>query len=76
MKMIGGFTALGLFLIILIYLKQESMLYVPKSPFQTPEENVNNYRSPADRGLNFEDCFVTTNDGVKLHGWHMSADFS
>lgn len=51
------------------------MLYAPKAPFQTPEENASSYNSPYDRGIKFQDVFVYTKDGVKLHGWHMSLDF-
>jgi hypothetical protein len=32
-KILLGFGALFIFMMILIYLKQESMLYVPKLPF-------------------------------------------
>jgi fermentation-respiration switch protein FrsA (DUF1100 family) len=76
LKTILGLCALGVFGMVLLMIKQESMLYVPKSPYQTPEENVENYNSPADRGLKFDDVFLTTKDGIKLHGWHMSLDFS
>ena len=30
--------------------------------------------TPADIGLEFEDVFFSTSDGVKLHGWYVSAD--
>lgn len=52
------------------------MFYVPKEPFQTPEENANNFNSPLDRGIKFENVYVTTKDKVKLHGWYMSLDFN
>jgi len=56
--MLFGFWALFLFMMLLIYLKQESMLYVPKLPFQLPEENSTNYNSPSDRGIKYEEISV------------------
>jgi hypothetical protein len=46
LKLCLGFVCLVVFTIFLVLYKQESMLYVPKQPFQTPEENASSYNSP------------------------------
>lgn len=64
---VGGFA---LFIVHLVW-RQESMLYVPcvMPGMVTPRDNPEGYRSPADRGLQFEDVFMTTSDSVRLHAW-------
>jgi hypothetical protein len=34
LKMIGGFLILALFFLLMLYFRQESMLYVPSQPIQ------------------------------------------
>ena len=67
---LGIFCLFGLS-ILMLYFKQEAMLYKPSQPFQFPEQNPDLYQSPKQRGIPFEDVYITTEDGIKLHGWHM-----
>lgn len=69
---IGGMIVL--FLVNLI-MRQESMLYVPcvMPGMQTPAGNPEGYRSPAEKGLVFEDVKLTTSDGLKIHAWFIQA---
>jgi len=74
----GGFSTFlwGLFLmgvafIVLLYLYQESLLYIPTVPGlqRDPDTNPAPYRSPKDQRLEYEDVWVKTPDGEKLHAW-------
>lgn len=58
-----------------LIMSQESMLYVPcvVAGMQRPSHNPEGMRSPADRGLEFEDVNLKTTDGVRIHGWFMPA---
>lgn len=47
-----------------VYLSQDSMVYHPLSDLAG---------SPADIRLDFEDVWVTTRDGVRIHGWFVPA---
>lgn len=48
-----------------VYLRQDSMVYHPLPDLAG---------SPADIGLDFEDVWLTTRDGVRIHGWFVPAD--
>lgn len=63
------------FFVVNLVLRQESILYVPcvLPDMQTPLQNPDGMRSPADRGLVYEDVRLRTHDDVKLHGWFISA---
>lgn len=56
-----------------LIIRQESMLYVPcvMPGMQRPSHNPEGMRSPADRGLKYEDVHLKTEDGVCIHGWFM-----
>lgn len=72
-------------LLAILYTNQEKMLYMPNPPGfpRTPLENPPGYQSPASWGTNgrmlsssssqdhieFEEGFVTTADGLKIHIW-------
>jgi len=58
-----------------LIMRQESMLYVPcvMPGMQRPSDNPAGLRSPADKGLEFEDVYLQTVDGVRIHGWFMPA---
>eukprot|EP00600_Ochromonadales_sp_CCMP1393_P003049 CAMPEP_0174988760 /NCGR_PEP_ID=MMETSP0004_2-20121128/20317_1 /TAXON_ID=420556 /ORGANISM="Ochromonas sp., Strain CCMP1393" /LENGTH=432 /DNA_ID=CAMNT_0016242037 /DNA_START=31 /DNA_END=1329 /DNA_ORIENTATION=+ len=80
-KIVGG---LFVTLVALLYVNQEKMLYIPNPPgFPTnPTENPPGFQSPADwsksgrqlqrdgtDGMDFEEKFVKTKDGVLIHTW-------
>jgi fermentation-respiration switch protein FrsA (DUF1100 family) len=41
----------------------------PEPEFKLPQNNPEGYRNPGDLCLKYEDVIITTDDGVKLHGW-------
>ncbi len=55
----------GLVLLIM-YLMQGRMLYLPNVPGRTLA------MTPADKGMDYEDVFIETEDGVTLHGWFIT----
>jgi len=59
------------FFIVNIIMRQESMLYVPcvLPGVQKPSDNPEGLRSPADRGLVYEDVVLTTGDKLRIHAW-------
>lgn len=63
------------FFVVNLIMRQESMLYVPcvMPGMQRPSDNPEGLRSPADRGLDFEDVFLQTSDGVRIHAWFIPA---
>ncbi len=62
-------SILGLYVVILVlvYLAQSSMLYLPGSAGREPAAE------PAALGLVFEDLYFTTADGERLNGWLVQA---
>mmetsp|Transcript_17414 Transcript_17414/g.31390 ORF Transcript_17414/g.31390 Transcript_17414/m.31390 type:complete len:386 (+) Transcript_17414:87-1244(+) len=63
-----------IFLVNLIS-RQETLLYVPcvMPGMQTPDQNPEGLRSPAEKNLVYEDVYMDTTDGVRLHAWFISA---
>jgi hypothetical protein len=51
------------------------MLYVPcvMPDMRTPANNPEGYRSPAEKGLTFEDVNLLTSDGLRIHAWFIEA---
>ena len=67
----GAFCAISCFL-LLIFLFQERLMYVPVvGGFTTVESNPEGYKSPGEYGINFEEFFVETLDGEKIHLWYL-----
>ncbi|CAE7558906.1 WAV2 [Symbiodinium necroappetens] len=68
-------VALLLFFVVNLIMRQESMLYVPcvMPGMQTPSDNPEGMRSPADRQMKFEDVFLETVDGLRIHAWFLPA---
>ncbi|CAJ1438474.1 unnamed protein product, partial [Effrenium voratum] len=66
-------VGLLLFFVINLIMRQESMLYVPcvMPGMQTPSDNPVGMRSPADREMEFEDVFLETVDGLRIHAWFL-----
>jgi len=57
------FAVIGVVLLNgLMYLKQPDMIFYPTSPL---------VETPADWGLEYEDVSFETEDGHRLHGWHI-----
>ncbi|GAB4343919.1 MAG: alpha/beta hydrolase [Desulfobulbaceae bacterium] len=50
-----------------LYLMQDRLLYYPNLPSRELRAN------PADAGMEYEPVFLTTPDGVRLHGWYVPA---
>ena len=51
---------------------QEKLLYIPVvMGYKTVLDNPVGYRSPAEYGYPYEDFYVKTRDGEKIHGWHI-----
>ncbi len=50
-------------LILVVYLMQSRMLYLPDLPGRSLTY------APTDIGLDYEDVYIETGDGVMLHGW-------
>lgn len=50
------------------------MLYVPSQPIQHAKENPENYRNPAERGLQYKDVEIKTSDGLLLKGWFITQE--
>ena len=46
-----------------VYLMQGRMLYLPGMPGRTLT------MTPTDAGMDFEDAYIETSDGIQLHGW-------
>ena len=54
-----------------LYLKQDSLLYYPAigdMPL-SPGDNPKLYRNPGEQGMEYENCRITTDDGVVIHAW-------
>jgi hypothetical protein len=60
----GLVTALYALIVLLLYLRQDRLLYLPTSEIEA---------TPRDVGLDYEDVRFVTADGVRLHGWHVRA---
>lgn len=62
--------------VFFLYKFQESLLYQPKifPQFATPEQNPAGYRNPSEQGMSYEDVWLTTPDGLKLHAWYIRPD--
>ena len=70
---IGFYLGFFLFLsLVMIYIMQNRMLYIPDAPnqaFRYPENNPKTYRNPAERNMQYEDVSIVTKDKLTLRGW-------
>eukprot|EP00929_Paragymnodinium_shiwhaense_P106819 TRINITY_DN72569_c0_g1_i1.p1 TRINITY_DN72569_c0_g1~~TRINITY_DN72569_c0_g1_i1.p1 ORF type:complete len:358 (+),score=78.30 TRINITY_DN72569_c0_g1_i1:101-1174(+) len=75
---VAAVLMLGIIVAFLVSLivRQETMLYVPcvLPGMQTPEQNPEGMRSPAEHDLPFEDVWLQTDDDVKVHAWFITTD--
>ena len=72
---------LALLVLILLYIFQNKLIYIPSMGKIVPRRMENNpmgYRSPSERGLQFRDVNIETSDGENLHGWfiYSNGEFS
>ena len=54
--------------LVLLFFKQNRLIYHPKFPYQSPGQNSFGYRTPADRKLPFKSVEAITKDGKRLKG--------
>jgi hypothetical protein len=59
----------GVAMLLMIYFKQEGMLYAPSQPYQLISDNPPRYKNPGERGMEYEEIWITGKDGTKLQGW-------
>ena len=65
--MVGGF-------LYLIYKSQEKILYLNEQiPPKRTSENPSPYKNPGQHYMIYEDVWLTTSDGIKLHAWFIPA---
>ena len=71
MLKIAFFLAAGYGLLVAItFLSQQRLLYLPNVPGRELTA------TPAGIGLDYEDVYIETADGVRLHGWYIGAPSS
>ncbi len=59
--------AIGYGLVVaIVYVMQDRMLYLPNVPGRALA------MTPRDAGMDYEDVYITTADGVRLHGWFLA----
>ena len=73
---------MALVIVISMWIWQESLLYMPSVPnpsnpmgqsLRRPADGPAGFRSPAERGMQFEDVRLVASDGVKCHAWFLPA---
>jgi abhydrolase domain-containing protein 13 len=57
--------------VVALYIWQDSLLYMPSLPAgsRDPDDNPPGFRNPAQMQLPYEDVYVRTTDGIRLHSW-------
>ena len=68
LPLIAGLVLLYLALGVTLYLFQGSMVFLAKLPGRTLDA------SPGDIGLGYEDTYIDTGDGERLHGWYVRGE--
>ena len=68
LKLLLAAVACYAVLVLVVYLMQARMLYLPDVPGRTLD------RTPADIGADYTDVSIRTSDGVRLHGWFLPGD--
>jgi len=55
---------------------QEKLLFHPKVPrgYETPDKNPVGYQTPKQLGMEYEDVYFPTSDGVTIHAWLIKHD--
>lgn len=68
LKLLLAAVACYAVLVLVVYLMQARMLYLPDVPGRSLD------RTPADIGADYRDVSIRTSDGVRLHGWFLPGD--
>ncbi|OQR90725.1 serine protease family S09X [Thraustotheca clavata] len=57
--------------LMLLYVYQEKLLYHPSMPGvpKLTTDNPKGYRHPGEYGIDFEDVYIPTKDGITIHAW-------
>jgi len=66
LKFIFVFAACYVLLVVVVYFMQSRMLYLPGVSGRTLTV------TPTDVGMDYQDVFIETTDGVTLHGWFVA----
>ncbi len=66
LKFIVVIAACYVLLVVVVYFMQSRMLYLPGVPGRTLT------MTPTDVGMDYQDVFIETTDGVTLHGWFIA----
>lgn len=61
----GTIAALYAIVVILAWFFQDQLIYHPSSSI---------YQTPADHGMDYEEVWLDTDDGERIHGWFVKAD--
>lgn len=70
-KWAGWALLVGTMMMLMIWSKQEGILYVPSQPIQYVDQNPDRYRSPEERGMKYKEMKLRTKEGLNLQGWFM-----
>jgi len=54
---------------LLLYTFQDKLLYYPSIPNRLPKTNEVGFRHPGEVNLEYDNIYITTPDGLQLHGW-------
>lgn len=69
----SGVAVAGFF--YLIYVQQEKILYLNETiPPKKTSQNPAPFANPRQQGLDYEEVWITTKDGIRLHAWWIPAD--
>lgn len=55
--------------VLLAYTFQNNLLYYPTIPNKLPRTNEVGFRHPGEANLDYDNVYLTTPDGLQLHGW-------
>ena len=59
----------------LIYVQQEKILYLNETiPPKKTSQNPSPFANPKQQGLDYEEVWITTKDGLRLHAWWIPSD--
>jgi abhydrolase domain-containing protein 13 len=62
----GAVVCLG---VVALYIWQDNLLYMPSVGSRDPDDNPPGFRNPAEMQMPYEDVYVRTSDGIRVHSW-------
>ncbi|OMJ93573.1 hypothetical protein SteCoe_3408 [Stentor coeruleus] len=68
------FSIFVILIAVVLYFYQDKMIYQPNPVMinlPTPDLNPEGYRNPGERGIPYQDEFIQTSDGFRIHAWFM-----